>query len=410
MQYQKPKGTRDISGLDLKRLEGVIAFAREYFGRSGYDEIRTPTFEAVELFSRSIGENTDIVEKEMFTFEHDKHRYALRPEGTASVLRAVIEGNLSLPQRFFYAGSMFRKERPQKGRYREFVQIGIELLGEASPYYDAEISFLASGFLRAIGLQNFRLEINSIGCRTCRAEFRERFSAYLKPRLGEVCEDCRRRFETNYLRVFDCKNPVCQAVYATAPVIVQHLCPDCAAHYDRFKVFLNGFGIEYQENPRLVRGLDYYTRTVIEFKAEGLGSQDTVLAGGRYDRLMAELGGQDAPCFGWAMGVERTLIALPENKPELPARRKIFIALIGETHLAELRALRSTLADQPLVIITGDPADPIKRQFKTANRYDVDFVLVYGEDEAKAGVYSLKDMRTGEQRQIPKQHLTEYLK
>ncbi len=410
MIYQRPRGTRDIYGKELERIELINQLARNFFRLNGFSEIKTPTFESIELFVRSIGEHTDIVEKEMYTFEHDKKLLVLRPEGTASVLRAVLENRIDLPCRLLYIGQMFRKEKPQKGRYREFLQIGIELIGESAPFYDAETINLARSFLKYIGAVDFHIELNSIGCPICRDEYKKVLADYLKPKVDLLCQDCRRRFEKNFLRIFDCKNEVCQDVYGGAPKIVDNLCAGCNDHYQKTKEFLEKMGIEYIENNKLVRGLDYYTRTVFEFRLKGLGSQDTILAGGRYDLLMKELGGDDTPCVGWAMGVERMLLVLPENLPEVAKPVRFFIAVMGDALFDEGKKLREVILSKGKLCIMGNPADKIKSQLKDANHYQVDYVIIYGEDEAREGVYTMKNMLSGEQKKILKTEFTEFLK
>ncbi len=409
IKYQRPKGTRDIYGLDLERIELVNQRARKFFKQNGFREIKTPTFESIELFVRSIGEHTDIVEKEMYTFEHDERLYVLRPEGTASVLRAVLENKINPPCRFLYIGQMFRKEKPQKGRYREFLQIGVELIGESAPFYDAECVNLAKTFLNSIGAKNFVIELNSIGCPVCRQEYKNILSDFLKSKKDSLCLDCQRRFEKNFLRIFDCKNNICQMIYEEAPKITDNLCSDCQMHYSQTKEFLKKLNIEFAENKKLVRGLDYYTRTVFEFKLKGLGAQDTIVAGGRYDLLMKELGGNDTPCIGWAMGVERMLIALSEDIPEIEKTKTFFIAVMGEDLFYEGIKLREMIINKGGICLLGNPLDKIKTQLKDANHYRADYVIIYGEDEVKKGVYTIKDMLTGEQKEITRTDLENYL-
>ncbi|MEO0122640.1 MAG: histidine--tRNA ligase [candidate division WOR-3 bacterium] len=408
-KYQKPKGTRDIYGQELERIELINQQARKFFKLNGFLEIKTPTFESIELFVRSIGEHTDIVEKEMYTFEHDEKLYVLRPEGTASVLRAVLENKINPPCRFLYIGQMFRKEKPQKGRYREFLQIGIELIGESAPFYDAECINLAKRFLNSIGATNFLIELNSIGCPNCRQEYKKILSDFLKSKKDSLCADCQRRFEKNFLRIFDCKNNNCQNIYNEAPKITDNLCSDCQIHYLKTKEFLEKLNIEFTENKKLVRGLDYYTRTVFELKLQGLGAQDTIVAGGRYDLLMKELGGNDTPCIGWAMGVERMLLALPENLPEIKKNKRFFVAIMGENLLYEGIKLRDIIINKDGLCLVGNPLDKIKAQLKEANHYQADYVIIYGEDEAKKGVYTVKNMSTGEQKEVSKVDLENYL-
>jgi histidyl-tRNA synthetase len=377
------------------------AAARGFFGQHGYEEIKTPTFEFAALFDRSIGETTDIVEHEIYRFEVNKKVYALKPEGTASVLRAFIENRLPLPARFLYIWNMYRRERPQKGRYREFLQIGIELLGESKPFYDAEIIDQGKRYLDLIGAKDYYIELNSIGCPECRNLYREKLTIHLEPQLTHLCADCQRRFERNFLRIFDCKKDGCQTIYEKAPKITDNLCEECNEHYTQVKCYLAIFGIDYTDNKKLVRGLDYYTRTVFEFKHGKLGAQDTIIAGGRYDLLMRELGGPDTPCTGWAMGPERLLLTMPDGTPELQHRLVYFVAAMGEKYLKNIISIRDGIQAKGHICMLGNPDDPIKQQIKRANKIAAAYTIIYGEDEEKEGVYAVKDMKTGEQKKIP---------
>ena len=407
--YQKPKGTRDLFGKELRRLVAMNAVARDFFGQNGYEEIRTPSFEFAALFDRSIGANTDIVEHEIYKFEVNKKLYALRPEGTASVLRALIENKLTLPARFLYICSMYRRERPQKGRYREFEQIGIELLGESKPYFDAEIIDQAKRYLDLIGARDYAIELNSIGCPDCRGKYRENLKEELKPNISRLCDDCRRRFERNFLRIFDCKKESCQGIYDRVSKITDNLCTECAGHYSKVREYLNKLGIRHTENKKLVRGLDYYTRTVFEFKHGGLGAQDTIIAGGRYDLLMRELGGPDTPCTGWAMGPERLLLTMPEDLPALDKKEIFFIAAIGERFVDDVITLRDQIQSQGHVCLAGDPGESIKVQVKKANRSGATYTVIYGEDEEKDGYYTVKKMESGEQNRISKSEFDSFM-
>jgi histidyl-tRNA synthetase len=399
--YQKPKGTRDLFGRELKRLEAINTLARKFFGQHGYEEIRTPTFEFAVLFDRSIGETTDIVEHEIYKFEINKKLYALRPEGTAAVLRAFIENKLTLPARFLYIWSMYRREKPQRGRYREFMQIGIEILGEKGPFYDAEIIEQGKRYLDLVGARDFRIELNSIGCPDCRSIYRDKLGVYLKPHSSRLCVDCQTRFERNFLRIFDCKNEICQKVYDRAPKITDNLCEDCAAHYAQVKRYLHGFGIDYSENKKLVRGLDYYTRTVFEFKHGELGAQDTIIAGGRYDLLMRELGGPDTPSTGWAMGPERLLLTMHEELPHIEEPKIFCVVGMGEKYQTEMVQLRDQIQTAGHTCILGSPDEPIKQQVRKANKVNAEYTVIYGEDEEKEGVYTIKNMKTGKQEKVP---------
>lgn len=410
MIYQKPKGTRDIFGRELLRLEAVCQKARQFFTQRGYREIRTPTFEAAELFARSIGPATDIVEKEMYAFEHDEKIYVLKPEGTASVLRAVIENQIPLPDRFLYLARMFRKEKPQKGRYREFLQIGIELLGEGDPYYDAALIREAHDFLQEFGQLDVTVEINSIGCARCRVQYRQILQQFLSGTLADLCADCQRRFEKNFLRIFDCKVETCRAVYHNAPKITDHLCTDCGEHYRRTKEYLQILSVSFQENKDLVRGLDYYNRTVFEFKAGGLGAQNTILAGGRYDRLMQELGGKDTPAIGWAMGVDRLLISLPANQPPIPQLSVFVILPMAKEFLNAAVELAGLIRDVGLICLVGNPGESLKQQMKKADRLAADYVVILGEDEIKNEFLTIRDMKCSEQKKMTRLELFNYLK
>jgi histidyl-tRNA synthetase len=304
---------------------------------------------------------------------------------------------------------MYRREKPQKGRYREFLQIGIELLGEGEPFYDAEIIEHGKQFLHEIGARDFTIEINSIGCPRCRTKYKEKLKTYLEPFFSDLCANCQRRFEKNFLRIFDCKNSTCQKIYVDAPKITDNLCPDCRKHYKSVKKFLSTFSIEYRENKNLVRGLDYYTRTVVEFKHQSLGAQDTVLAGGRYDLLMKELGGIDAPCTGWAMGVDRLLMTMPKDVPKIEEQKRFFIATIGESLIKDTIVLRDSLRETEFTCVMGNPGRTIKRQLRSANRAGAHYAIIYGEDEAKERVYTIKEMKSGKQEKIAIEDLSAFL-
>ena len=410
MKYQKPKGTRDIFGRELERMRVVCDAGRSFFQRQGYREIVTPTFEFAELFTRSIGEHTDIVEKETYTFEVGKKVYELRPEGTASVLRALIENKIPTPARLMYIEPMYRKEKPQKGRYREFLQIGIELIGEGEPLYDAEMIEQGQKFLDSVGAENVSIEINSIGCPACRAQYKKVLLAYLSTYSTGLCDDCKRRLQRNFLRIFDCKKEACARIFDDAPKITDHLCADCAEHYDSVKKYLNVFAVTYIENKKLVRGLDYYTRTVFEFRHHLLGAQDTVLAGGRYDLLMKELGGHDMPALGWAMGVARLLLTMPENLPQIEKKLVLYITIIGLPQLKEALQLRDTIHEYGRACIVGSPDLSLKQQLKRAHRVGADYTIIYGEGEAHKQMCVVRNMESGDQQEIPLKSFTKFLK
>jgi len=318
------RGFRDLLGEEAKKYRLVVDTARQILQRYNFEEIILPTVEYTQLFTRSIGEATDIVEKEMFTFTDKGGRdVALRPEGTAGAVRAYIENRLYADgtyKKLFYEGSMFRHERPQKGRYREFHQIGAEILGTANPLADAEIIKIADEILKALKVPA-TIEINSLGCKKCRPAYREALLEYLNSRREELCEDCQRRLERNPLRILDCKEEGCQLIASQAPKITDYLCEECKAHYESVKNYLTALGVEYRENPHLVRGLDYYSKTVFECISEELGK--TVIAGGRYDYLVEELGGPPTPALGFAAGVERLALLVKELPPEKPLTHQV---------------------------------------------------------------------------------------
>ena len=328
--------------------------AQDLFSRYGYEPVYTPMFEHTDVFTRGIGEATDIVSKEMYTFEDKGGRsITLRPEGTASVVRASLEHNLTAngaQAKLYYAGPMFRYERPQKGRMRQFWQIGIEVLGAAEPTADAEVITVLWRYFEALGIPaaSMRLLLNTMGDQACRPAYREKVASYIREHADGLCEECNRRAETNPLRAFDCKNASCAIVMASAPLLRDELCDDCAAHYAAVKTHLDGLGIPYIEEPKLVRGLDYYTRTVFEIQVDaGLGSQNAIGGGGRYDRLMEEYGGPATPGLGFALGFERTLLALEAAGVEIPtpARAEVFVARVDDSVTADVFALAQSLRD-----------------------------------------------------------------
>lgn len=401
MSYQKIRGTRDILPAEMLQTEFVKQTARRLFSSFGYKEIRTPVLEPTDLFVHSTGDTTEIVEKQMYTFTDQGNRsITLRPEGTPGVIRAIIENELPLPQKLFYIEAMFRQEKPQKGRYREFNQIGIEAVGISSPIIDAEVVAVGAGLIRAVGVQGFIVEVNSIGCKDCRPAFRDALVKFMKPKLAAFCSDCQRRAQRNPLRVYDCKNEKCQRLVAHGPTSVLHLCPDCLSHYERVKKYLGFHKLAFVENPRIVRGLDYYTRTVFEIKSSELGAQDTIIGGGRYDYLMKELGGPEAPSIGFALGLER-LVLLAEKHAAAPViPRSYFIIVMLEDALSLAINLQQNIAAHGMIAAVGEPEKGIKRQMKDADRLKADFTIIIGEDELKGGFVTLRDMKEGSQKKL----------
>jgi len=389
--------------------EHLQRVAQDLFARYGYEPVYTPLFEHTEVFTRGIGEATDIVSKEMYTFEDKAGRsITLRPEGTASVVRAALEHNLTAngaQAKLYYSGPMFRYERPQKGRMRQFWQIGIEVLGAAEPTADAEVITVLWRYFEALGIpaENMRLLLNSMGDEACRPAYRDGIAAFIRSHGSELCEECNRRADTNPLRAFDCKNPACRAVMATAPLLREELCGDCAAHYTAVKAHLDALGIPYEEDSSLVRGLDYYTRTVFEIQVEaGLGSQNAIGGGGRYDRLMEAYDGPPTPGLGFALGFERTLLAMQAAGVEIPAppRAEVFVARVDDSVTAEVFALAQRLRDAGIAAELDHQARSLKSQFKQADRLGARFVVVLGPDELAAGEVTLRDMSSKEEKRV----------
>ena len=421
MAINSPEGTRDLLPDEAKFWAHFRDTAFGIFARYGYQPIETPLFEQTDLFVRGIGQATDVVSKEMFTaisgenFKRvmeggtikAKSRLSLRPEGTAGVVRAVVQHDLvpqgAAPAKLMYAGPMFRAERPQKGRQRMFNQVGIECLGAEDPSVDAEGIIMLMRFYAAIGvpMDATRLLVNSMGCEACRPAYREAVRAFMAEHAGELCEECNRRAEINPLRAFDCKNPGCAAVMEGAPKITDHLCDDCRAHYEAVKAYLDGAGLAYVEDSKLVRGLDYYTRTVFEVQVtEGMGSQNAIGGGGRYDKLAQEVGGRPTPGFGWALGYERCVLALEAAGRAFPpaARCDFFVACVDDSVRAEAFSLVQAMRDAGFAGEMDHQHRSLKSQFKLADKLDAAQVAVLGPDELAEGKVKVRNMQTHEER------------
>jgi len=398
------RGFKDILPEDARRFWEVESIARQVFNSFGFREIRTPIMEKTELFKRSIGETTDIVEKEMYTFaDRDSEFLTLRPEATASVIRAYIEHNMFADQqitKLFTIGPMFRRERPQKGRFRQFNQIDVELFGEDKPQSDAEIIFMLMHFLTSAGLKDLQLEINSLGCASCRPLFSRAVINFLKGREENLCPDCQRRINTNPLRVFDCKVESCGEIIADAPRILDFLCSDCEVHFSQVKSLLQELHISFNINPRMVRGLDYYIKTAFEVKSNALGAQNAVAGGGRYNGLVSSLGGPEVAGIGFGVGFERLIACLPEegiNK----FKTDLFIAALGVQ--AQKFAFRLTNEMRRSGISAEmDYADKsLKSQLKRADKLNSSFTLIFGDKEISEKQALLRNMKTKDQQTIP---------
>lgn len=398
-----PRGTKDILPDSSGYWQYIEKTARDVCRSFAYQEIRTPVFEHTELFLRGIGETTDIVEKEMYTFtDRGGRSLTLRPENTAATVRSFLENKLyagPLPAKLFYMGPMFRYDRPQAGRYRQFHQFGIEALGAKGPAVDAEIIILAVTFFQRLGLNDLKLYINSVGCPECRPVYRKRLQDFLADKLPELCSDCQSRFDRNPMRILDCKKETCTNLSAGAPEVIDCLCDECREHFSQLKVLLTAAGIDYQLNPRLVRGLDYYTKTAFEIQYAPLGAQSAVCGGGRYDGLVAECGGQPTPGIGLAIGLERVMLALEKQKllPDTTGDIDVFVAPMGKDMQSYAFRLLCDLRQTGLRADMDYMDRSIKAQLKHANKYPARYVAIVGETEMADGKVMLKNMHSGEQ-------------
>ena len=405
--YTIPKGTKDVLCEDAYKWHYVENAARQTAANFGFKEIRTPVFEHTELFLRGVGETTDIVTKEMYTFlDKGDRSITLKPEGTAGVARAFVGGvqqNGTLPYKMYYITPVFRYERPQAGRLREHHQFGVELYGSSSPLADVEVITLAKSLFDALGLKDLTLNINSIGCPECRAKYNAALKEYLGSRFSEMCRECQSRFEKNPLRILDCKDENCKKITADAPKVLDFLCDECKAHFEGLKAGLNAVGIEYSVNPQIVRGLDYYTKTVFEFVSNAIGAQGTVCGGGRYDRLVEEVGGKPTPAVGFGMGLERLLIVL-ESQGLLEKAPKenvdYYLASIGENALNFTLKFANKLRQKGKSVEFDLMSKSVKAQMKYANKIEAKYVIVVGDDEILSGKVRVKDMASGNEEEI----------
>ena len=416
---KSPRGTRDLLPPDTALWNFVEVAVRDVFRAYNFQEIRTPIFESTELFARGVGEETDIVAKEMYTWEDrgrtesDKGQsLTLRPENTAGVVRAYIEHKLWERglNKLYYIGPQFRRERPQKGRYRQFYQIGAEVIGPStagseSPARDAEILEMLATLLDRLGITGWTLELNSVGCANDRAAFDQALRTALEPVTSRMCADCQRRAVTNPLRVFDCKVPEDQPIIETLPRISQFLDEPCRQHFQEVKAILQAVGVPFHENDRLVRGLDYYSRTAFEFTHGGLGAQNAILGGGRYDGLSEMLGGPPAPGIGFAIGEDRLVMSLAETAEGVLRKPDVYIAPLGEGMNREAARLARELRRHDLVVELGDEKFRLKKSFETADKLGAKYALIVGENEVKADVFALKKLGSSEQLAVPRSEL-----
>lgn len=416
MLTEAPKGTKDIYGAYMDQWQKIEKTMREICEDFSIGEIRTPIFEHTELFLRGVGETTDIVQKEMYTFKDKGDRsITLRPEGTAGAARSYIEHgifNNPQPTRYFYIGPMFRYENTQKGRQRQFHQFGVEMYGSYSPALDAEVISVAAELLKRLGINDVMLRINSLGCPECRQRYNKALKEYIGSNIDRMCDDCRSRFEKNPLRVLDCKEEKCQQIIADAPVVLDYLDDECRKHFETVKAILDEMGIKYEVDPKIVRGLDYYTRTVFEFVSNGIGAQGTVCGGGRYDNLVAECGGQPTGCAGFAVGIERLLLVLEaqngafESKPH----RDIYIGAIGEKGLIKGQALTYRMRSEGIKAECDSVGRSVKAQMKYANKIGALYSVILGDNEIEQDSVKLKNMETGEEEAVKVSELLEVMK
>ncbi len=410
-----PKGTKDVLPADSYKWQYVEGVARETARLFNLKEIRTPVFEHTELFLRGVGDTTDIVTKEMYTFRDKGDRsITLKPEGTAGAARSFIENGLAggvLPAKMYYIIPAFRYERPQAGRLREFHQFGVEIFGAEGADTDAEVIALADSLLKNLGLR-VKLHINSIGCPACRAAYNKALREYFSPHLEALCYDCKTRFEKNPLRLLDCKEEGCRKINAAAPTILEYLCPDCAAHFEALKTYLSLAGIAYEIDPRIVRGLDYYTHTVFEFVSDDIGAQGTVCGGGRYDGLIAELGGAPAPAVGFAAGIERLLLVMEATGVEIPRPEgpTAYLAGLDDACREKAFGLCVKLRAAGIAAETDHMKRSVKAQFKYADKLGAKYVAVIGGNELESGAMNVKRMATSESETVTFENAVEYFR
>lgn len=401
------KGTEDILPAESYKWQFVEDIMRKQAQSYGFKEIRTPVFEHTELFNRSVGDTTDVVQKEMYTFTtKGGESVTLRPEGTAGAARAMLEHgvyNDGYPIKAYYLTSCYRYEKPQKGRQREFHQFGMEVYGAPSYFADAEVICAANSIFERLGVENLSLEINSIGCPTCRAKYHAALKEYFEKYKGDLCETCLSRLDRNPMRILDCKSPVCSEIASKAPTVLEYICDECREHFEGVKSCLDAAGIEYTVNPKIVRGLDYYTRTVFEFVSNDIGAQGTVCGGGRYDGLIEELGGQHTPSLGFGMGIERLLLLMQSQNIEIPQPPVCDLYVVGMGEKAKVKAFNIIEGVRKSSLIAeGDIVGrSMKAQMKYANKIGAKFSMVIGDNELEQNKAKIRDMKTGEEKEVP---------
>ncbi len=415
MKIQAIRGVKDILPDEIEKWQWVEGKAHTVFARYGFKEIRPPIFEKTKLFSRGIGETTDIVEKEMYTFEdRSGEMVTLRPEGTASVVRAFVEHKMYATQsvqKLYYLGPMFRYERPQAGRFRQFYQIGVEAMGSHNPAVDAEVMIMLMDFFKTLGLTGLKVQLNSLGCDKCRPTYRETLKDSIRMHLSDLCENCNQRYERNPLRVLDCKVPRDKEIATELPKTADHLCDECKDHFQEVRSLLDSTNTPYELDHLLVRGLDYYSHTTFEVSSSDLGAQNALCGGGRYNMLVEEFDGPSTPCFGFALGLERLISVVPFDKADnLEVHPDVFIVCLGEEAQKQAFNLTNQLRSQGLSVERDYDGGSMKRQMKKANKSASRFALIIGDDEIKSGKYQLKNMSNSEQLEIAADSCAEEIK
>ena len=396
----------DILPKESKKWQFIESVARDVCRKHGFGEIRFPTFEETQLFQRGVGDTTDVVQKEMYTFiDRDGTSYSLRPEGTACVARSVIENGLAgdtMPLKLFYIINCFRHERPQAGRYREFYQFGAELFGATTPSADTELICLADDFLKGLGITNTTLHVNSIGCPNCRPQYKAALVEYFSSRKDELCDTCKSRLLANPLRILDCKSPICSGIAKDAPKTIDHLCDECNTHFEGLKARLDVSGIDYQIDCNIVRGLDYYSRTVFEFISEGIGSQSTVCGGGRYDGLVEQIGGPKLAGIGFAAGINRLILTMENGSSyvEDDTSADLYIAPLGEQASVKANEICAYLRNNGIICETDLVGRSLKAQMKYANKINAKNTLIIGDGEIESGIAQLRNMQLGQQTEV----------
>ena len=405
LNIKRPNGTEDVIPKNVHKWHTVKKIAMDFAESFGFSEIRIPTFENTDLFLRSVGETTDVVQKEMYSVIAKETKFTLRPEGTAGTIRAMLQNGLmneAMPQRVFYILSCFRHERPQAGRLREFHQFGLEMAGSQSPSADAEVISLAKTLFDRLGLKNIELYINSIGCPECRAKYHAALKEYFESKKSELCDTCLSRLEKNPMRILDCKSPICSEIAKDAPIILDYLCEECGEHFTKLQKYLTNLGIAFKVNSKIVRGLDYYTKTVFEFVTTEIGAQGTVCGGGRYDGLIEQLGGQHTPALGFAMGIERILITMEKQNCDFLQPRKcdLYIAPMDDAALEKAMLIARDLREYGYWVEYDVIGRGLKAQMKYANKIDAAFTIVLGENELTSGKVKVKNMAKGEELEL----------